>query len=49
MAKCALTPEQYRENWTLPADYPMTAPNYARQRSELARDRAPKESRLIAR
>ncbi|NRP69987.1 Transcriptional regulatory protein ros [Ensifer psoraleae] len=37
MAKYGLTPEQYREKWKLPADYPMTAPNYARQRSELAR------------
>ncbi|WP_331375161.1 MucR family transcriptional regulator [Sinorhizobium chiapasense] len=37
MASYGLTPEQYREKWKLPADYPMTAPNYARQRSELAR------------
>lgn len=37
MAKYGLTPEQYREKWKLPADYPMTAPNYARQRSEIAR------------
>ncbi|WP_457812619.1 MucR family transcriptional regulator [Sinorhizobium meliloti] len=37
MAKYALTPEQYREKWKLPADYPMVAPNYARKRSELAR------------
>ncbi|MCA1406601.1 MucR family transcriptional regulator [Ensifer sp. IC3342] len=37
MAKYGLTPEQYREKWKLPADYPMTAKNYARQRSELAR------------
>jgi predicted transcriptional regulator len=37
MAKYGLTPEQYREKWGLPADYPMIAPNYARQRSELAR------------
>ncbi|WEX79741.1 MucR family transcriptional regulator (plasmid) [Sinorhizobium numidicum] len=37
MAKYGLTPEQYRKKWKLPADYPMTAPNYARQRSELAR------------
>ncbi|MCA1408510.1 MucR family transcriptional regulator [Ensifer sp. IC3342] len=36
-AKYGLTPQQYREKWKLPADYPMTAPNYARQRSELAR------------
>ena len=33
-----LTPEQYRERWSLPADYPMVAPNYAKQRSQLARD-----------
>ncbi len=37
MAKYGLTPEQYREKWKLPADYPMTAPSYAQQRSELAR------------
>ncbi|MCA1371875.1 MucR family transcriptional regulator [Bradyrhizobium sp. BRP14] len=37
MASYGLTPEQYREKWKLPADYPMTAPNYARQRAELAR------------
>jgi len=33
-----LTPEQYRERWGLPADYPMVAPNYAKRRSELARE-----------
>lgn len=33
-----LTPEQYRERWNLPADYPMVAPAYARQRSKLAKD-----------
>ncbi|HUY68083.1 MAG TPA: MucR family transcriptional regulator [Alphaproteobacteria bacterium] len=32
-----LTPEQYRERWNLPADYPMVAPNYAKQRSRLAK------------
>ena len=32
-----LTPQQYREKWGLPSDYPMVAPNYAKQRSELAR------------
>ncbi|MDX0184390.1 MucR family transcriptional regulator [Sinorhizobium meliloti] len=37
MAKYGLTPEQYREKWGLPDDYPMIAPSYARQRSELAR------------
>jgi predicted transcriptional regulator len=32
-----MTPEQYRAKWSLPADYPMVAPNYAKARSELAR------------
>ena len=32
-----LTPDQYRERWGLPRDYPMVAPNYAKQRSELAK------------
>ncbi|MBO1327631.1 MucR family transcriptional regulator [Acetobacter suratthaniensis] len=33
-----MTPEQYRERWGLPADYPMVAPNYAERRSTLARE-----------
>jgi predicted transcriptional regulator len=33
----AMTPEQYREKWGLSPDYPMVAPNYARERSELAK------------
>ena len=32
-----LTPDEYRERWGLPADYPMVAPNYAKQRSALAK------------
>lgn len=32
-----MTPEQYRERWSLPPDYPMVAPNYARHRSSLAK------------
>ncbi len=32
-----MTPEQYREKWNLPTDYPMVAPNYAAARSELAK------------
>jgi predicted transcriptional regulator len=32
-----LTPEQYRTKWGLPADYPMVAPSYAKQRSDLAK------------
>jgi predicted transcriptional regulator len=33
-----MTPESYRERWGLPSDYPMVAPNYARQRSRLAKE-----------
>jgi predicted transcriptional regulator len=33
-----MTPEQYREKWALPVDYPMVAPNYAKARSELAKE-----------
>jgi predicted transcriptional regulator len=33
-----MTPEEYRDRWQLPADYPMVAPNYARQRSRLAKE-----------
>ena len=32
-----LSPEDYRRKWGLPGDYPMVAPNYAKQRSELAK------------
>jgi predicted transcriptional regulator len=32
-----LTPDQYREKWALPPDYPMVAPNYAAARSQLAK------------
>ena len=32
-----MTPEEYREKWNLPADYPMVAPNYAEHRSNLAK------------
>lgn len=32
-----MSPDEYREKWGLPPDYPMVAPNYAKQRSELAR------------
>jgi predicted transcriptional regulator len=32
-----LSPEEYREKWGLPHDYPMVAPNYAAARSELAK------------
>jgi predicted transcriptional regulator len=32
-----MSPEQYRDRWGLPPDYPMVAPNYARHRSSLAK------------
>jgi len=32
-----MTPEEYRERWNLPPDYPMVAPNYANARSQLAK------------
>ena len=32
-----MTPEEYRVRWGLPPDYPMVAPNYASQRSKLAK------------
>jgi predicted transcriptional regulator len=33
-----MSPESYRERWGLAPDYPMVAPNYARQRSRLAKE-----------
>jgi predicted transcriptional regulator len=32
-----LSPEEYRARWNLPSDYPMVAPNYAKQRSDFAK------------
>lgn len=32
-----MSPEEYRSKWNLPPDYPMVAPNYARQRSDFAK------------
>lgn len=34
----SMTPDQYREKWGLPPDYPMVAPDYAKRRSELAKN-----------
>ena len=33
-----MTPEEYRQRWSLPLDYPMVAPNYAKPRSDLAKE-----------
>ncbi len=44
-----LTPEEYRQKWKLPSNYPIVAPKYARQRSEMAKKfglgRKPKKGR----
>jgi len=36
-SKYDMSPEEYRSKWGLPHDYPMVAPSYAKQRSELAK------------
>lgn len=36
-SRYGMTPAEYRAKWGLPADYPMVAPNYAQQRSALAK------------
>ena len=45
-----LTPEQYRKKWNLPDDYPMVAPNYAKRRSQIAKQmglgQKPKKKRI---
>ena len=33
-----MSPEEYREKWGLPRDYPMVAPSYAAARSDLAKN-----------
>ncbi len=38
MTAYGMSPEEYRTRWGLPLDYPMVAPNYAAQRSQLAKD-----------
>jgi predicted transcriptional regulator len=37
--KYSLSPEQYREKWGLPDDYPMVAPAYSELRSKIAKER----------
>ncbi len=48
-----MTPEEYRAKWGLPSDYPMVAPDYAKQRSEFAKQiglgRKPGEGRRRSR
>jgi predicted transcriptional regulator len=42
-----LTPEEYREKWGLPSDYPMVAPNYAKARSALAKEMGLGQKRAV--
>jgi predicted transcriptional regulator len=42
-----LSPEEYREKWDLPHDYPMVAPNYADARSELAKKMGLGQRRVV--
>jgi predicted transcriptional regulator len=44
-----MSPEQYREKWGLPSDYPMVAPNYAAARSRLAKEMGLGQQRRRAR
>jgi len=44
----SLSPEEYRRKWGLSADYPMVAPNYAKRRSQFAKDIGLGTSRLAA-
>ncbi len=37
-SRYSMTPEEYRERWNLPVDYPMVAPNYAKLRSKHAKN-----------
>ncbi|MEM7522910.1 MAG: MucR family transcriptional regulator [Pseudomonadota bacterium] len=37
MTAYGMTPDDYRQRWSLPSDYPMVAPAYARKRQELAK------------
>ena len=37
MSQYNMTPQEYREKWGLPGDYPMVAPSYALARSALAK------------
>ncbi len=38
MTAYGMTPDEYRNRWGLPSDYPMVAPNYAEKRRQLAKD-----------
>ncbi len=48
-AQFGMSPDDYREKWGLPPDYPMVAPNYATARSALAKEMGLGQSRLTRR
>jgi predicted transcriptional regulator len=48
LAGKGLTPAEYREKWGLPRDYPMVAPSYSEQRSQLARASGLGQARKLA-
>jgi predicted transcriptional regulator len=37
LSQLGMTPDEYRAKWSLPADYPMVAPNYSASRSALSK------------
>lgn len=43
-----MTPDQYRARWGLPQEYPMVAPNYAKARSEMAKNLGLGRKRAVA-
>ena len=43
----SMTPEEYRQRWGLPANYPMVAPNYAQTRSNLAKQMGLGQKRVL--
>lgn len=49
MTHYQMTPDDYRAKWSLPADYPMVAPNYADQRRTLAKKIGLGKSRTVKR
>jgi predicted transcriptional regulator len=44
----AMSPDEYRAKWGLPHDYPMVAPNYAKERSNLAKRMGLGQGRRVA-
>lgn len=48
LSRLGFTPQQYRDKWGLPRDYPMVAPSYSERRSELAKKTGLGQSRKRA-